>query len=63
MGLEGVQFAYTGGARGWTGDVPVVRFSSDKLAALGWRCRYTSIDALTDSIEANMAEARQELYK
>jgi UDP-glucose 4-epimerase len=57
MQLADVQFEYTGGARGWKGDVPVVRFRSDKLAALGWRCRYSSIEALMDSINANIVEA------
>ncbi len=57
MGLDGVRFQYTGGARGWKGDVPVVRFRSDKLAALGWRCTHSSTEALRDSIDANIAEA------
>ncbi len=60
MGISGVRYQYTGGARGWKGDVPVVRFRSDKLAALGWRCRYTSAAALIDSIDANMVEAALE---
>jgi UDP-glucose 4-epimerase len=57
MGLSDVRYEYTGGARGWQGDVPVVRFRSDKLASLGWRCQLSSIDALRDSIDANIAEA------
>jgi UDP-glucose 4-epimerase len=57
MGLANVHFEYTGGSRGWKGDVPVVRFRSDKLAALGWRCHFSSIDALRDSIDANIVEA------
>jgi UDP-glucose 4-epimerase len=57
MGLEGVRFQYTGGPRGWKGDVPVVRFRSDKLAALGWRRTHSSAEALRDSIDANIAEA------
>jgi UDP-glucose 4-epimerase len=60
MGLEGVRYGYTGGSRGWRGDVPVVRFRSDKLAALGWRCTHTSTEALVDSIDANIAEATRE---
>lgn len=59
MGLANVRYEYTGGARGWKGDVPVVRFRSDKLASLGWRCRYSSTEALCDSIDANLAEATQ----
>jgi UDP-glucose 4-epimerase len=57
MGLSDVQYEYTGGSRGWKGDVPVVRFRSDKLASLGWRCRLSSIEALSDSIDANIVEA------
>ncbi len=57
MGLTDVRYEYTGGSRGWKGDVPVVRFRSDKIASLGWRCRLSSIDALRDSIDANIVEA------
>jgi UDP-glucose 4-epimerase len=60
MGLTGVRYEYTGGARGWKGDVPVVRFASHKLATLGWRPRYSSVEALVDSIDANIAEADRE---
>jgi UDP-glucose 4-epimerase len=59
MGLSEVSYEYAGGSRGWKGDVPVVRFGSEKLAALGWRCRHTSAQALCDSIDANLAEAGQ----
>jgi UDP-glucose 4-epimerase len=61
MGLTDVRYQYAGGSRGWTGDVPVVRFRSDKLASLGWLCRHTSIEALIDSIDANIAEATEEM--
>jgi UDP-glucose 4-epimerase len=57
MALLGVQRKYTGGSRGWQGDVPVVRLNSDKLASLGWRCAHSSAEALLDSIDANIAEA------
>lgn len=58
LGLEDVPYKYTGGARGWKGDVPIVRFRSDKLEALGWRCAHNSVDALIDSIDANIVEAQ-----
>jgi UDP-glucose 4-epimerase len=61
MGLRGVEYRYTGGSRGWKGDVPVVRFRSDKLSALGWSCSRSSRDALMDSIDSNIREARGEL--
>jgi UDP-glucose 4-epimerase len=61
MGLADVQYEYAGGSRGWKGDVPVVRFSSAKLAALGWRPLHGSAEALLDSIDANIAEATREM--
>jgi UDP-glucose 4-epimerase len=57
MGLVEVNFEYGGEPRGWRGDVPIVRFRSDKLESLGWSCRYSSIEALIDSIDANIIEA------
>jgi UDP-glucose 4-epimerase len=30
------EYEYTGGDRGWTGDVPKMRLSIEKLSALGW---------------------------
>ncbi len=35
LGLE-PDYEYTGGDRGWTGDVPKMRLSIEKLAGLGW---------------------------
>ncbi|TYL36445.1 UDP-glucose 4-epimerase [Natronococcus pandeyae] len=35
MGLD-PKYEYTGGNRGWTGDVPKMRLSIEKLSALGW---------------------------
>jgi UDP-glucose 4-epimerase len=61
MGLDGVEYRYAGGSRGWKGDVPVVRFRSDKLAARGWRPERGSREALIDSIESNIREARHEI--
>jgi UDP-glucose 4-epimerase len=29
-------YTFTGGDRGWTGDVPRMRLSIEKVAALGW---------------------------
>ncbi len=35
-------YEYTGGDRGWTGDVPKMRLSIEKLDALGWQPQYES---------------------
>ncbi|MFA5356659.1 MAG: NAD-dependent epimerase/dehydratase family protein [Candidatus Omnitrophota bacterium] len=52
MGLKGVKYEYTGGQRGWKGDVPIVRMNSDKLRSLGWDNKRTSKEALRLSVEA-----------
>jgi UDP-glucose 4-epimerase len=57
LGLEDVSYEFTGGNRGWKGDVPIVRFSSDKLRERGWSNKYTSREALIDSIDHNIIEA------
>ena len=46
MGLGNVKFKYTGGKRGWPGDVPVVRFSTEKMRRLGWQVKYSSDEAV-----------------
>jgi UDP-glucose 4-epimerase len=46
MGLKKVVFRYTGGERGWPGDVPKVDFDTSKVAALGWRVTRTSAEAV-----------------
>jgi UDP-glucose 4-epimerase len=53
-----VEYEYTGGARGWRGDVPVVRLNTDRIRALGWTNRRSSREALHDSMLALVEEAR-----
>jgi len=45
MGLD-PSYEYTGGDRGWTGDVPKMRLSVEKLAAIGWEPTQSSEDAV-----------------
>ena len=46
MALENVEFKYTGGRRGWPGDVPVVHFNVDKIRKLGWQATHSSDEAV-----------------
>jgi len=46
MGLSNVKFSYTGGNRGWRGDIPQVRFDITKIRNLGWKPRYSSDEAV-----------------
>jgi len=50
MGLSGVKFNYTGGNRGWRGDIPQVRFDITKMKNLGWKPRYSSDEAVRQAI-------------
>jgi UDP-glucose 4-epimerase len=50
MGLERVAFIYTGGKRGWPGDVPIIRFDLGKIHRLGWTAKYTSAEAIAKSV-------------
>lgn len=50
MGLHEVKFKYTGGDRGWPGDVPQVRFNVQKMSRLGWKAKYTSDEAVKRAI-------------
>jgi len=42
MGLHDVKFTYTGGTRGWKGDVPKMLLSIEKLQKLGWNPSHNS---------------------
>jgi len=53
-------YAYTGGDRGWTGDVPKMRLSIEKLAALGWEPSQSSDEAVRKATEQLAAEIRAE---
>lgn len=43
---------YTGGDRGWPGDVPKSRLDPTKLASLGWRVRHSSDQAVERAVLA-----------
>jgi UDP-glucose 4-epimerase len=60
LGLEpgSTTFEYTGGDRGWKGDVPVVRIATGKIRSLGWANRRTGPEALRDSMTVMAGEAR-----
>jgi UDP-glucose 4-epimerase len=44
LGLRDVKFRFTGGDRGWPGDVPRVGLDMEKMKSLGWKPKYTSSD-------------------
>lgn len=52
------RFDYSGGDRGWKGDVPVVRLNTDRIRALGWKNQRTGLEALRASMESMVVDAR-----
>ncbi len=50
MGLDAT-IRYTGGDRGWVGDVPEFRYNLDRVKILGWKAVYTSNEAVRIAIQ------------
>jgi UDP-glucose 4-epimerase len=48
---------YTGGSKGWVGDVPKFNYSIEKLQKLGWSPRLTSTAAVDHAVEEIVSEA------
>jgi UDP-glucose 4-epimerase len=51
------EIAYTGGDRGWAGDVPRFQYDTSKIEALGWRPTMSSTEAITRAVD-ELAAAR-----
>ena len=49
---------YTGGDRGWIGDVPRFAYDFSKITTLGWRASMTSDAAVRDAARAIWSESR-----
>lgn len=58
LGLNDVEFRYTGGDRGWKGDVPRFSYDISKVLSTGWRPKHSSDEAVRqtvkDAIKAGM---------
>ncbi len=46
MHLENVKYKFTGGSRGWKGDVPKMLLSIDKIKSYGWEPKHQSEDSV-----------------
>ena len=58
LSLQNVEFKYTGGDRGWKGDVPRFSYDISKVLSTGWSPKHTSDEAVRqtvkDAIKAGM---------
>lgn len=52
LGLSDVEFKYTGGDRGWKGDVPRFKYNISKVLATGWKPEYTSDEAVRKAAQS-----------
>jgi len=60
VGLDPValQYEFTGGDRGWRGDVPIVRIATARVRSLGWAPTRSSREALQESMTALAEDMR-----
>jgi UDP-glucose 4-epimerase len=56
MKLSEVKFIYTGGSRGWKGDVPRMRLDIEKLKDIGWKPAYTSERSVRETARTLLEE-------
>lgn len=54
MGLKEVVLQFSGGSRGWRGDVPFYRYDLSRIKKLGWTPRYNSNQAVREAIRENL---------
>mgnify|MGYP005834714955 CR=1 FL=1 len=57
MGLNGVKFEYTGGDRGWKGDVPFMGLSIDRIKSLGWKLEHNSEESVRLCVRSLLSES------
>ena len=50
-------FQFTGGDRGWKGDVPIVRLDTTRIRALGWSNLLSTREALRASLESMLSDS------
>lgn len=55
MGLSNVEFKYTGGDRGWKGDVPRFKYDISKVLATGWKPKFTSDESVRQTVKDALA--------
>jgi len=52
MGLEDVTYHFTGGNRGWKGDVPAFQYDLSKIHAAGWKAAHNSNESVKATLRS-----------
>jgi UDP-glucose 4-epimerase len=58
MDLKNVKMEFTGGNRGWKGDVPIVRLTNRRIEKLGWKSNYTSKEAVKKTVRVLLGKTK-----
>ena len=56
-----IVFRYTGGDRGWKGDVPVINLQTARIKGLGWQCKNSSKEAMLKALNSLLNESERGL--
>lgn len=56
MGLQNVTYTFTGGDRGWIGDVPITVLSFNKVKKLGWNTKISIEEAIRRTVRYLLEE-------
>jgi UDP-glucose 4-epimerase len=58
VGLDpaSVTYEFSGGNRGWKGDVPIMRLNSDRIRSLGWSNKRNSAEAMESALVSMLDE-------
>jgi UDP-glucose 4-epimerase len=59
----GAKIRYTGGSKGWVGDVPKFNYSIEKLKKLGWSPRLTSNQAVDLAVEETVRDSNHKKHE
>lgn len=51
MGLDNVNYEYTGGDSGWKGDVPSFDYNVEKAKKRGWKYNYNSTESVKETLK------------
>lgn len=63
MNLKNVKYLFTGGAKGWLGDVPYYRLDTSKIRSFGWKNQYNSYEAVTKAIQSIIFDVKNKKIK
>ena len=54
MGLKDVKITYTGGDKGWVGDVSSYKYDFSKIKKLGWQAKLSSEEAIREAVRSEL---------